>query len=137
MSPTVPPPAQSVGIAPQWRWPAQGELVGKYVTGDRTRQGIDIAGSAGQDVFAAADGLVVYSCAGLVGYGELIIIKHSEEWLSAYAHNQKRLVGEGTRVSGGQVIAHMGHTGSARDMLHFELRRNGKPVDPLGQLPRR
>jgi lipoprotein NlpD len=88
-------------------------------------------------VRAAAEGVVVYSGAGLVGYGELIIVKHSEEWLSAYAHNQTRLVGEGTRVAAGQVIARMGHTGAARDMLHFEIRRNGKPVDPLAQLPRR
>lgn len=132
-SASMPPSAGT----PAWRWPAQGELVGRYVAGDRTRQGIDIAGRAGQDVLAAADGVVVYSGAGLVGYGELIIVKHSEEWLSAYAHNQKRLVGEGTRVAGGQVIAHMGRTGAPRDMLHFEIRRNGKPVDPLAQLPRR
>jgi len=80
---------------------------------------------------------VVYSGAGLVGYGELIIIKHSDEWLSAYAHNRRRLVGEGSRVKAGDVIAEMGRTGASRDMLHFEIRRNGKPVDPLGQLPRR
>jgi lipoprotein NlpD len=115
----------------------QGELIGRYVSGDQTRQGIDIAGKAGQDVQASADGVVVYSGAGLVGYGELIIIKHSDEWLSAYAHNERRLVGEGTRVSAGQVIARMGHTGAARDMLHFEIRRNGKPVDPLQLLPKR
>ena len=123
--------------APSWRWPTKGELVGRYVAGDQTRQGIDIAGSAGQEVQAAADGVVVYSGAGLVGYGELIIVKHSEEWLSAYAHNQQRLVGEGTRVSAGQPIARLGHTGAPRDMLHFEIRRNGKPVDPLAMLPRR
>jgi lipoprotein NlpD len=98
---------------------------------------VDIAGRAGQDVRAAADGVVVYSGAGLVGYGELIIVKHSEEWLSAYAHNQQRLVSEGTRVSAGQVIARMGRSGAPRDMLHFEIRRNGKPVDPLALLPRR
>ena len=135
--PVVLAPPPTFSASPPWRWPAQGQIIGKYVTGDQTRQGIDIAGAAGQDVLAAADGVVVYSGAGLVGYGELIIIKHSEEWLSAYAHNQKRLVAEGTRVTAGQVIAHMGHTGAPRDMLHFEIRRNGKPVDPLGQLPRR
>jgi lipoprotein NlpD len=80
---------------------------------------------------------VVYSGAGLVGYGELIIVKHSEEWLSAYAHNQQRLVAEGARVGAGQVIAKMGRSGAPRDMLHFEIRRNGKPVDPLALLPRR
>jgi lipoprotein NlpD len=139
VAPRVPPtvaPPPTWGAAPPWRWPAQGQIVGNYVAGDQTRQGIDIAGSAGQDVLAAADGVVVYSGAGLVGYGELIIVKHSDEWLSAYAHNQKRLVSEGTRVSAGQVIARMGHTGAARNMLHFEIRRNGKPVDPLAQLPK-
>ena len=120
-----------------WQWPTQGELVGRYVSGDQTRQGIDIAGRAGQDVRAAADGVVVYSGAGLVGYGELIIIKHSDEWLSAYAHNQARLAGEGARVAAGQVIARMGHSGAARDMLHFEIRYNGKPVDPVSYLPKR
>lgn len=130
-------PSPAIAGTPAWRWPAQGEIVGRYVAGDRTRQGVDIAGRAGQDVVAAADGVVVYSGAGLVGYGELIIVKHSDEWLSAYAHNQQRLVGEGTRVTAGQVIARMGRTGAARDMLHFEIRRNGKPVDPLSFLPRR
>lgn len=128
--PTVP----AVG-APAWRWPARGQIVGRYVAGDQTRQGIDIAGSAGQPVAAAGDGVVVYSGAGLVGYGELIILKHSDEWLSAYAHNRKRLVSEGARVKAGDVIAEMGRTGASRDMLHFEIRRNGKPVDPLQHLP--
>ena len=85
---------------------------------------------------ASADGVVVYSGAGLVGYGELIIIKHNDEWLSAYAHNRRRLVTEGTRVKAGDTIAEMGRTGASRDMLHFEIRRNGKPVDPLLYLPR-
>ena len=133
---TAPAPAMVVGSG-DWRWPAQGQVIGRFVAGDQTRQGIDIAGKAGQEVQAAADGVVVYSGAGLVGYGELIILKHSEEWLSAYAHNERRLVNEGARVSAGQVIARMGHTGAPRDMLHFEIRRNGKPVDPLGLLPRR
>jgi lipoprotein NlpD len=87
-------------------------------------------------VLAAADGVVVYSGAGLVGYGELIIVKHSDEWLSAYAHNRRRLVGEGAQVKAGQQIAELGRTGTSRDMLHFEVRRNGKPVDPLQVLPR-
>ncbi len=120
-----------------WRWPADGQLVGRFVAGDQTRQGLDIAGSAGQPVKAAADGVVVYSGAGLVGYGELIILKHSEDWLSAYGHNRKRLVNEGRTVSAGQQIAEMGRSGASRDMLHFEVRRNGKPIDPLPLLPRR
>jgi lipoprotein NlpD len=138
VAPPVTPPGPALNPGPfEWRWPAQGQIVGRYVAGDQTRQGIDIAGKSGQDVQAAADGVVVYSGAGLVGYGELIIVKHSEEWLSAYAHNERRLVNEGARVSAGQVIARMGHTGAPRDMLHFEIRRNGKPVDPLALLPRR
>lgn len=132
---SAPAPASIVG-APSWRWPAQGQIIGRYVSGDQTQQGINIAGSAGQPILAAADGIVVYSGAGLVGYGELIIIKHSDEWLSAYAHNRRRLVTEGSRVKSGEVIAEMGKTGAIREMLHFEIRRNGKPVDPLAFLPR-
>jgi lipoprotein NlpD len=134
-APSVRPPASAVAT-PSWRWPAQGQIIGRYVSGDQTQQGINIAGSAGQPILAAADGIVVYSGAGLVGYGELIIIKHSDEWLSAYAHNRRRLVTEGTRVKSGEVIAEMGKTGAIREMLHFEIRRNGKPVDPLAFLPR-
>lgn len=122
---------------PQWRWPSQGPLIGRFMAGEQTQQGINIAGSAGQPVLAAADGVVVYSGAGLVGYGELIIVKHSNEWLSAYAHNRRRLVVEGAEVKVGQSIAEMGRTGAVRDMLHFEIRRNGKPVDPLHWLPAR
>jgi lipoprotein NlpD len=119
-----------------WQWPAKGEIIGRYIAGDKTNQGINIAGSNGQDITAAADGTVVYSGAGLIGYGELLIIKHSNEWISAYAHNSKRLVAEGVKVKAGQHIAEMGQTGSVRTMLHFEIRRNGKPVDPLLYLPK-
>ena len=119
-----------------WRWPTQGTVIGRFAAGDPKRQGLDIAGTAGQAVVAAADGTVVYSGAGLVGYGELIIVKHSDEWLSAYAHNRRRLVAEGTAVKGGQPIAELGRSGTSRDMLHFEVRRNGKPVDPMTVLPR-
>ncbi|WP_039956506.1 peptidoglycan DD-metalloendopeptidase family protein, partial [Xanthomonas graminis] len=118
-----------------WRWPADGAVVSRFVVGETTKQGVDIAGSSGQAVRAAADGVVVYSGAGLVGYGELIIIKHNEQWLSAYGHNRKRLVNEGQNVKGGEQIAEMGRSGAARDMLHFEIRYNGKPVDPLLYLP--
>ena len=139
-TPRVPTPAPVVAPAASklaWRWPADGTVVGSYAGGDPTRQGIDIAGKGGQPVRAAADGVVVYSGSGLVGYGELIIIKHDEQWLSAYGHNRKRLVGEGDRVKAGQQIAEMGRTGAERDMLHFEIRYNGKPVDPLRYLPSR
>lgn len=130
-TPAAAPP--SSGFA--WRWPAQGVVLNTFVAGNNTRQGIDIGGSSGQPVTAAADGVVVYSGAGLVGYGELIIVKHSDEWLSAYAHNRRRLVTEGTAVKGGQPIAELGRSGTSRDMLHFEVRRNGKPIDPLTVLP--
>lgn len=121
----------------RWRWPAAGSLLARFMPGDATRQGIDIAGHAGDPVVAAADGVVVYSGSGLVGYGELVIIKHSDEWLSAYGHNRRRLVQEGQRVRGGQVIAEMGNSGASRDELHFEIRRNGRPVDPQQYLPAR
>ncbi len=130
-APVVPAAVSAGG----WRWPTQGQLIGRFSAGDPKRQGIDIAGTAGQAVVAAADGVVVYSGAGLVGYGELIIVKHSDEWLSAYAHSRKRLVTEGTAVRAGQTIAELGRSGTSRDMLHFEVRRNGKPVDPLTVLP--
>lgn len=129
------PPAASGPI--RWQWPTRGDIVGRFVAGDPTRQGLSIAGSAGQAVNAAADGVVVYSGSGLIGYGELIIVKHSDEFLSAYGHNRRRLVAEGEQVRAGQQIAEMGRSGAARDMLHFEIRRNGRPVDPLGQLPAR
>ena len=137
-----PPPAAAPVQAPArasfgWRWPTEGQLIGRFVSGDPTKQGVDIAGSPGQAVRAAADGVVVYSGSGLVGYGELIIVKHDEQWLSAYGHNRARLVNEGALVKAGQQIAEMGRTGAVRDMLHFEIRYNGKPVDPLQYLPRR
>ena len=127
------PVLNSGGVS--WRWPASGKVVGTFIAGDQTRQGVDIAGSAGAAVAAAADGSVVYSGNGLLGYGELIIVKHSASFLSAYGHNRKRLVKEGDTVKAGQSIAEMG--GSNREMLHFEIRRNGKPVNPLEYLPAR
>ncbi len=131
-------PAGTAAFRPgQWQWPTQGQVISRYAEGDKARQGIAIAGTAGQPVRAAAAGTVVYSGAGLVGYGELIIIKHSDEWLSAYGHNRRRLVAEGASISAGQQIAELGRTGTSRDMLHFEIRRNGKPVDPAPLLPRR
>lgn len=133
VAPAKPPVASGFS----WHWPAEGVVVGKYVAGETTKQGIDIAGASGQPVRAAADGVVVYSGSGLVGYGELIIIKHNEQWLSAYGHNRKRLVNEGQVVKAGQQIAEMGHSGAPRDMLHFEIRYNGKPVDPLLYLPKK
>ena len=133
--PTPPPPTANAAF--DWRWPADGAIVGRFAAGDPTRQGVDIAGKSGAPVRAAADGVVVYSGAGLVGYGELIIVKHDEQWLSAYGHNRARLVNEGQRVKAGDQIAEMGRSGASRDMLHFEIRYNGKPQDPLPALPKR
>jgi len=137
--PSAPPPvtATPVNSGFAWRWPTDGVVVGNYVAGETTKQGMDIGGANGQPVRAAADGVVVYSGAGLVGYGELIIIKHNEQWLSAYGHNRKRLVNEGQNVKAGQQIAEMGRSGATRDMLHFEIRYNGKPVDPALYLPKK
>jgi lipoprotein NlpD len=142
-APPSPPPAAPVpagssrssgGVA--WRWPADGQLIKRFQSGDAI-PGIEIAGKAGDPVRAAADGTVVYSGNGLVGYGELIIIKHNDSLLSAYGHNRKRLVQEGQKVSAGQQIAEMGSTGATRDELQFQIRLNGNPVDPLGYLPGR
>lgn len=135
--PAAPPPAAGSFRPGQWQWPTDGQVVARFTEGDRARQGVAIAGTAGQPVRAAAAGTVVYSGAGLVGFGELVIIKHNDEWLSAYGHNRRRLVAEGATVSAGQQIAELGRTGTSRDMLHFEIRRNGRPVDPLPLLPSR
>ena len=134
---TPKPVAAPVATTFAWRWPVDGPLLAMYLAGEPTRQGIDIGGREGAPVRSAADGVVVYSGSGLVGYGELVIVKHDEQWLSAYGHNRKRLVDEGQAVKAGQQIAELGHSGAARDMLHFEIRYNGKPVDPLRYLPER
>ena len=134
-APVASAPASASDI--RWRWPADGALLSRFVGGEPTKQGVDIAGASGASVKAAADGVVVYSGSGLVGYGELVIIKHNDAWLSAYGHNRARLVNEGAIVKAGQQIAVMGRTGAPRDMLHFEIRHNGKPVDPLLYLPKR
>ena len=129
------PELSSAGVT--WRWPSDGKVVAAFVSGDATRQGIDVGGQSGDPVRAAADGEVVYSGNGLIGYGELIIVKHNASFLSAYGHNRKRLVKEGDKVKAGQAIAEMGSSASARDELHFEIRKNGKPVNPLEYLPAR
>ena len=120
----------------KWRWPASGQVVGRFQA-SAAIPGVDIAGKEGDSVVAAADGTVVYSGNGLVGYGELIIIKHNDSFLSAYGHNRKRLVTEGQQVKAGQQIAEMGSSGSSRDELQFQIRKDGNPVDPLDYLPSR
>ena len=118
-----------------WTWPARGRVVSGFGKGDRG--GIAIAGRRGQPVMAARDGRVVYTGSGLAGYGRLIIVKHSERLLTAYAHNDRLLVREGQTVRAGQKIAEMGSTGADRVKLHFEVRRDGKPLNPMRYLPRR
>ncbi len=139
----APVAASSVPAAPtrmldgvNWRWPADGPLVDRFSAGAPI-PGIEIGGKAGDPVRAAASGVVVYSGSGLVGYGELVIIKHNDTYLSAYGHNRKRLVREGERVRAGQVIAEMGSSGASRTELEFQVRRNGKPVNPEHYLPTR
>jgi lipoprotein NlpD len=127
-----PSPGEGEKIA--WVWPATGKLV----TGSSENpnlKGIDIAGRGGAPVVAAAPGKVVYAGTGIRGYGKLVIVKHNATWLSAYAHNREILVKEGQQVGRGQAIAEMGDTDANQVMLHFEIRRNGTPVDPLKLLP--
>lgn len=119
----------------QLAWPASGKVEAKF---DEARnKGIDIGGKAGDPVLAAADGRVVYAGAGLRGYGNLLIVQHNKTYLTAYAHNQKLLVKEDQSVHRGQKIAEMGSTDADHVKLHFEVRREGKPVDPLRYLPAR
>lgn len=125
------PSADNRGVG--WQWPAQGKVL-NYFSSSKLNKGIDIGGVRGQPIFAAASGKVVYSGTGLVGMGRLIIINHSSQYLSAYAHNDKILVVEGQQVKKGELIARMGSSDD-QVMLHFEIRREGKPVDPLKFLP--
>ncbi len=137
-APSAPGKVESVTRSAQgWAWPANGALIGKFSSNGSLNKGIDIAGDLGQPVLAASDGAVVYAGSGLRGYGELVIIKHSDTYVSAYGHNRRLLVREGQQVKVGQHIAEMGSTGTDRVKLHFEIRRQGKPVDPLQYLPRR
>ena len=142
----APPPASTAPVVSTggsrssggvtWHWPVTGALLKRFQSSDAI-PGIEIAGKAGDPVRAAADGVVVYSGNGLVGYGELVIIKHNDSFLSAYGHNRKRLVTEGQHVKAGQQIAEMGSTGASRDELEFQIRKDGNPVDPLDYLPSR
>ncbi|OOG24559.1 peptigoglycan-binding protein LysM [Thioalkalivibrio denitrificans] len=129
------PSAAASGI--RWQWPTDGQVIRPFPDGDTGKRGIGISGTRGQPVRAAASGRVVYSGSGLVGYGQLIIVKHDENFLSAYAHNEKLLVTEGMNVAAGQQIARLGDSGTDRPMLHFEIRYDGRPVDPVRYLPRR
>lgn len=126
------------GAILHWEWPAKGALSQRFSAGTGGSRGIDITGRMGEPVVAAAAGQVVYSGNGLPSYGKLLIIQHNERYLTAYAHNEKLLVHEGDVVRQGQEIATMGRSGTNihRPTLHFEIRRDGEPVDPLHYLPR-
>ena len=119
----------------RWQRPANGKVVKKFSRWRNDSKGIDIAGKKGNAIVASAEGKVVYSGNGLISYGNLIIIKHNKTYLSAYAYNRKLLVEEGEMVKAGQQIAEMGEKDKLGPLLHFEIRKNGKPVDPLKYLP--
>ncbi len=120
-----------------WRWPTDGNIIENFSATENGNKGIDIAGSKGQAIIATADGRVVYAGNALRGYGNLIIIKHNDDYLSAYAHNDTMLVREQQEVKAGQKIATMGSTGTSSTRLHFEIRYKGKSVNPLRYLPQR
>jgi len=148
-TPIEPPPGQAVrNTAPavtapgntdpsSWVWPTEGRIVSSFQANDPSRNGIEIGGDDGQPIVSSAAGEVVYSGNGLIGYGELIIIKHSDRFLSAYAHNRKRMVSEGDRVPAGMKIAEMGRDDRNKPLLHFEIRVNGSPQNPMNYLPPR
>jgi lipoprotein NlpD len=138
-TPAVAPPSKPplISGAVQWQWPTQGVLLSGFHGNNGLNKGIDIGGNLGQPVLAAASGQIVYAGSGLRGYGKLLIIKHNETFLSAYAHNHHLLVKEGDTVKAGQKIADMGSSGTDRVKLHFEIRREGTPVDPMKYLPKR
>jgi len=115
----------------KWQWPTKGTVKNSSKSLSERKKGINIIGAPGQPIYATAAGKVVYSGSGLIGFGNLIIIKHNKTYLSAYGHNERILVGEGDTVRQGQKIAHMGKAQDNRAQLHFEIRKNGKPVDPL------
>ncbi|MCF6318325.1 MAG: peptidoglycan DD-metalloendopeptidase family protein [Proteobacteria bacterium] len=121
----------------RWIWPVSGRVISNFSSKDVARKGIDVSVKLGSPVYASNNGTVVYSGDGLRGYGELIIVKHSNNLLSAYAHNSSRLVKEGAVVVQGQVIAKSGKGTDGRALLHFEIRKNGQPVNPLKYLPKK
>ncbi|MDC9614777.1 murein hydrolase activator NlpD [Xenorhabdus khoisanae] len=126
-----------IGTINSWRWPAEGKILEGFSDSQGGNKGIDIAGNRGQPVFSTASGKVVYAGNALRGYGNLIIIKHNDDYLSAYAHNDTMLVREQQDVQAGQKIATMGSTGTSSVRLHFEIRYKGKSVNPLRYLPQR
>ncbi len=134
-APSIPAKRDQTPI--RWRWPVNGPVVRRFDLTPPANKGIDIAGSLGSPVRAAAGGVVVYTGQGIIGYDNLIIVKHDQNYLSAYAHNQTLLVREKDRVTAGQIIARMGRDDTGRTVVHFEIRYRGRPIDPLKLLPRR
>ena len=134
---TVTPAATKLTNTPvsRWLWPATG-TVSRRFAGDRNK-GLDLVGQRGDPVVATADGVVVYAGSGVTGYGALLIVKHNDTYLSAYGHNDALLVNEGAFVAAGETIAQMGSTSAESVKLHFEIRRNGVPIDPMTLLPSR
>jgi lipoprotein NlpD len=120
-----------------WRYPSEGNIIKSYSAKENGNKGLDFGGKAGDPIIAASDGKVVYAGSALRGYGNLIIVKHNDDYLSAYAHNQSILVKEKDWVKAGQVIAEMGHSGTDTVKLHFEIRYRGRTVNPLKYLPKR
>lgn len=133
----APAPAALPAGPINWAWPSDGRIIGRFTEASVDKKGIDFDGNKGDPVKAAADGQIVYAGSGLLRYGDLIIIKHNDKFLSAYAHNDKILVKEGAMVKQGEVIAELGSSGIDRNMLHFEIRVEGTPVDPMQYLPSR
>ena len=138
-APPAPRPAPAARVvtqpAPDWNWPTRGVIVARFGASDGIDSGIALAGMSGQTVVAAAAGNVVYVGTGLAGYGQLVIVKHNDTYLSAYGHTDRVLVSQGDSVARGQRIASMGLGPRRQARLHFEIRRNGVPVDPLPLLP--
>lgn len=120
-----------------WHWPTQGRIVEGFSVAEQGNKGIDISGQKGQPIYAASGGKVVYAGSALRGYGKLIILKHDDDYLSAYAHNDELRVKEGDSVKGGTVIANMGSTDAPDVRLHFEIRYRGKSINPMSYLPKR
>lgn len=133
----APPPVVAPVALSEWRWPADGAAQRANASGDTSRTGLQIFGKIGQPVRAARAGRVVYAGSGLQGYGLLAIVKHDDTFLSAYGHNDRLLVREGDAVTGGQTLAEMGEGPGQKPLVYFEVRRKGKPIDPLSVLPKR
>jgi lipoprotein NlpD len=121
----------------RWKWPVSGRIIEGFSYGDDTKKGVMLAGNIGDPIMAAESGKVVYSGSGLIGYGKLIIIKHNNNYLSAYGFNDRLFVKEGAWITKGEKIALMGQSDKGVPALHFEIRKNGSPVDPVKLLPRR